>query len=202
MKYIVVNKNSKTFNIYKEQIYILRHRVFKEKLNWKVDSIDGNKEIDYFDSLDNLSYIIVVNNENKVLGCIRFLPTTNDYMLEKVFPELLVDHPKECDIWEISRFAIDPTLEKNPNMLCLNLITLLLLEGMCQFSQTNNIKKFIAATTSTLNRLVRTINMDTQVIGNTIKIDDTKVIALQIHMNEKTFTGVKDRLNYELKLKE
>lgn len=198
MKYIILNKNSINFKKYKDQIYALRHKVFKEKLNWKVDSIDGYKEIDRFDSLHRVSFIIVVNADDKVLGCMRLLPTTSDYMLEKVFPQLLVEHPKDTHIWEISRFAIDPILQKNTNMICLNIPTLLLLEGMCEFAKIHKISNYIAATTATLNRLVRTIGMDTQVIGNKITIDNTNVIALNILMNEKTFNGLKTRLICEL----
>lgn len=198
MKYIILNKNSVNFKKYKNQIYALRHKVFKEKLNWKVNSVEGYKEIDYFDSLKKVSFIIAVNNEDKVLGCMRLLPTTHDYMLEKVFPQLLVYHPKQDNIWEISRFAIDPNLQKETSMLSLNLPTLLILEGMCEFAKNNNITTFIAATTATLNRLVRTIGMDTQVVGNKLKIDDTNVIALKILMNSQTFEGVKNALHTQL----
>ncbi len=109
MRYIVLDKNSSDFHLYKEQIYSLRHKVFKEKLNWNVLSVNG-QEIDYFDSLPQLFYIIVVNDNNELLGCIRFLPTMNDYMIANVFPQLLDTYPRVHNIWEISRFAIDPSL--------------------------------------------------------------------------------------------
>lgn len=89
MQYFIVNTNDELFKIYKEEIYKLRHKVFKEILNWRVDTVDGNKEIDYFDSLPNLHYVVVFNSEQELVGCIRLLPTNNDYMLEKISPSFI-----------------------------------------------------------------------------------------------------------------
>lgn len=196
MKYIIVSNKSKIFKKYENAIYSLRHQVFKEKLNWKVSSVN-NQEIDIYDSLKKVIYILVVDKNENLIGCMRLLPTTDKYMLESVFTDLLDDFPKDKNIWEISRFTIDPILQKNTSMLCLNIPTLLLLKGLCQFAKQENITSYIAATTATLNRLVRTVHMDTKVIGKSITIDNTKVIALQIFMNEQTFKGIDSRLNEE-----
>lgn len=193
MRYIIVNNQSSLFKKYESDIYKLRHQVFKEKLRWKVSSI-GNKEIDTFDLLKEVAYILAIDDDQNLIGCMRLLPTTNKYMLEHVFKGLLPVCPKHKDIWEISRFTIDPKLQKDTCMLCLNTPTLLLLKGLCEFAKQNNITSYVAATTATLNRLVRTVHMDTKIIGQPMVIEETKVIALQIFMNKQTFNGIDNRL--------
>ena len=90
MKFEIIKVGDELFQKYSDDIYKLRHKVFKEKLNWKVETIEGNKEIDYFDSLEDLYYVIAIDDNKKLIGCMRLLPTINDYMLEKVFPTTFV----------------------------------------------------------------------------------------------------------------
>ncbi|TFH92845.1 acyl-homoserine-lactone synthase [Vibrio ouci] len=87
-----------------------RHKVFINHLGWDLDltqhCIDQELEIDQFDGDDTL-YVISKNTHDEIVGCARLLPTTQPYLLEEVFPELLGSGtaPKANDVWELSRFA-------------------------------------------------------------------------------------------------
>lgn len=184
MQCFTINQKHSLYSKYINDIYELRHKVFKEKLDWDVKTIDGNKEIDCFDLLEDIYYIIVIKDE-KLLGCIRLLPTMNDYMIEKVFPQLLDNIPKEKDVWEGSRFAVLPEYKKNikgkPNP-----IGILLLKGMYEFGHNNNVD-FIVATTETINQFLKIAGLNTKIIGHTLKIDSINVIALKIMITNRNF---------------
>lgn len=189
MKYIIVEKNDPTFKHYEEDIYHLRYKVFKEQLNWDVETFN-EKEIDYFDSLEKIHYILIIDSESKLIGCMRLLPTVKDYMLEKVFP-FLVDNqiPKEENIWELSRFAVHMDVDKT-NTFNFNKATLLLIKGICEFSKEQKISSYVAVTTDRMQRLVRKLKMDATLLGTQHKISDTNVLTLQIQMNDKSFFAI------------
>lgn len=82
-----------------------RRKVFVEMLGWELDTPHGSEQ-DQFDRPDAV-YVVAKNDENRITGCARLLPTIQPYLLGEVFPELLNGLPPPCsaDIWELSRFA-------------------------------------------------------------------------------------------------
>jgi acyl homoserine lactone synthase len=82
-----------------------RHSVFVEQLGWQLETQDGH-EIDQFDRPDTL-YVVAQDDDGRVFGCARLLPTTRPYLLGEIFPQLLNGLPPPCvpDVWELSRFS-------------------------------------------------------------------------------------------------
>jgi len=92
--------------VLRDQIYRLRHRVFRGRLNWEVND-DAGRERDEFDDLPQV-YACTLDQYDRVVGTWRLLPTTGAYMLRDVFPELLHGQEAPCspNVWEVSRFAV------------------------------------------------------------------------------------------------
>lgn len=90
-----------------QEMHLLRHRVFNERLQWDVPA-KGGFEIDTYDA-DCPDYLILKNDRARVVGCVRFLPTTGPTMLRDTFPGLLdgTAVPEDISILESSRFALD-----------------------------------------------------------------------------------------------
>ena len=82
-----------------------RHRIFVEQLGWQLETRDG-LEIDQFDRPDTV-YVVAQDDEGRVFGCARLLPTLRPYLLAEIFPQLLNGLPPPCaaDVWELSRFS-------------------------------------------------------------------------------------------------
>ncbi len=82
-----------------------RHEVFVGGLGWELDVRDGYEQ-DQFDRADTI-YVVARNQDGRITGCARLLPTTRPYLLGEVFPELLngLRPPSSPDVWELSRFA-------------------------------------------------------------------------------------------------
>lgn len=103
------------YSAYAEALRLMfqqRCRVFKQRLDWKVTT-RGGEERDRFDDCLPI-YLLAFdddrqNDERRLAGSWRFLPTTGPYMLRNVFPQLLCGArpPYHPLIWEGSRFAVE-----------------------------------------------------------------------------------------------
>ena len=89
-----------------EEIGRYRHKVFVEMLKWELQIAQPGIESDQFDREDTL-YVVARDDEGRVIGSARLLPTTRPYLLGDVFPELMAgtEPPNDPRVWELSRFA-------------------------------------------------------------------------------------------------
>ena len=88
-------------------MYRLRTKVFHERLGWNV-KIKNGLEIDEYDDCNPIYVAKLADDGRKVLGCLRFLPTTGPTMLKgplgNLFPEPVdLEGP---NMWECTRFAV------------------------------------------------------------------------------------------------
>src|SRR6266581_6690093 len=115
------------------EMHRLRHRVFKERLDWDVLA-SGDMEIDEFDAL-HPAYLLQRANDGRVQGCVRLLPSTGPTMLRDAFPILLggAPAPTSPTIWESSRFALDLRADTPKTTHGLAIATYELFAGMIEF---------------------------------------------------------------------
>lgn len=92
-----------------DEMHKLRRSVFHERLKWQVTVIN-RWEIDGYDALDPL-YVLSLDENERVIGGLRLLPTTGFNMLNDTFPQLLPDGERIESplIWESSRFTVRMT---------------------------------------------------------------------------------------------
>jgi acyl homoserine lactone synthase len=90
-----------------EGMHRLRRKVFHDRMGWDV-SVIRDWEVDGFDALDPL-YLLSIDENERIVGTLRMLPTTGFTMINDVFPELLPEGEPIVSplIWESSRFAVD-----------------------------------------------------------------------------------------------
>src|SRR3546814_7307256 len=77
------------------EMYRLRYRVFKERLDWDVQ-VSGGMEMDEFDAL-HPAYLLQRRDSGRIRGCVRLLPSTGPTMLGKTFAALLDGAPPPAD---------------------------------------------------------------------------------------------------------
>lgn len=65
-----------------------RRRVFVEQLGWALPSANEAFERDQFDR-DDTVYVMARNAAGEMCGCARLLPTTQPYLLESLFADLV-----------------------------------------------------------------------------------------------------------------
>ena len=103
--HVVTPKDYAAYRHELDAMHRLRHRVFRERLQWDVSSVEGRER----DEFDDLCPTYLLAGDRDVLGTWRLLPTTGPYMLRDVFCVLLENQPTPNDpsMWETSRFAVD-----------------------------------------------------------------------------------------------
>lgn len=111
----------------------LRRRVFKERLGWAVTST-SEFEMDEFDTLSPI-YLAAHNDEDRIVGCVRFLSCDDATMVQTVFSDLLDGHeiPQDQEIYESSRFCIDTEHAQMSGETGLRVMTHVLFAGMIEW---------------------------------------------------------------------
>ena len=135
-------------------MFRLRHRVFKERLDWHVDSRDG-LEVDRFDELDPF-YLMAYDDTDRLVGTWRMLPTTGPYMLSDVFPVLLgameaPHHPKIC---EGSRFAVECEYVGRSGLAALSQVTSEIFCAVVEFCIANGYTEVVTVYDARIARLL------------------------------------------------
>lgn len=136
------------------KMYLLRAEIFNGRNQWGLPLSEG-REIDEFDTLNTVYVICEDRYSGQVIGCWRLLPTTQEYMLSSIFPELL---PTSCnvqapDVWELSRFAIRKGI-RNQSPFLASSITREMFAAIRFFAERQRITRFVTVMSPSLYRLL------------------------------------------------
>lgn len=90
-----------------DKAFQLRHRIFVEEMGWEtLRSADG-RETDQFDH-DEAVHFLLYDDNGKLIGYQRLLPTTRPHLLSEIHPHLCeAEIPCEPGIFEWTRFAVE-----------------------------------------------------------------------------------------------
>ena len=182
-------------------LYRFRHRVFKERLGWEVSSIAG-MEYDFYDELDPV-HIAACRPSGAVLGTVRLLPTTGPYMLRDVFPQLLRGEEAPCvtDVWEMSRFAIEPPDRSAQVQAVCNQVMLDIFESSYGFARENGVREFVMATSVSVERMLAAAGLRMERFGDGVATRIGKVlsVACRVELSEANveplFARMADRIH-------
>lgn len=194
----VINKtNKRKHQQLVNSMYELRHAVFKERLNWDVQC-SNKKEIDEYDAQPGAKYIIVTNDQKEALGCMRLLPTTQKYMIKDTFCAIgkNVILPESKNVWEITRFAVDNHRPDQHSLSGFGNVSTQVIYGMCDFAVKNSITHYITLTTPCIERLIKNLGLSTKRMGPLEKINDLKVVILEIAMNQQSLDAINQRIEH------
>ncbi len=176
------------------EMFRFRHKIFHDRLKWDVNSLHG-MEYDEFDIL-NPYHMIATDRDNNIEACWRILPTTGPYMLKDTFPELLRGDPapQQKDIWELSRFAVSPTVESNYGQAILNDLTFQMFQKSYDFAIKNGISSYITATSVAVERMLTHAGFPMRRFGDgkSRKIGKVTTVACWMDINEQYFKAAFD----------
>jgi acyl homoserine lactone synthase len=170
-----------------QRMFRFRHRVFRERLGWDVESRHG-LEIDRFDDLQPV-YMVSSNPRREVTGSWRLLPTTGPYMLKDVFPQLLQGEiaPQDPSIWEISRFATLGAGRRERVQANLGQVTFAMIQSLLPFAEEHGIRHYVFVTSVALERLVTRIGLPLRRFGSgqAQRVGEVLSVACWLDVNEQ-----------------
>ncbi len=175
----------------KNQLFKYRHEVFVGQLGWELETPNG-LDIDQYDH-EKTMYVIAKNDQSDVVGCARLLPTTEPYLLEEIFPELMEgnDLPKSSDIWEISRFSafdLGTDVGGRTGHQFSSKAAIELLRATIQCAIRRGAKKIISVSPIGIERLLRAAGFAAKRAGSPKNIDGHSLFACWIELQEPGVT--------------
>ncbi len=179
-----------------DEIFRLRHAVFKERLGWEVSS-DNGRERDRFDDEHAVYGALHNDGDGALEGCFRLLPTTGPYMLADVFPELLHGQPAPRDplILESSRFAVLPSDWRHNSKLALLSATAELLVAQLGYCFDHGIRSVVSVTDVRFERVLRKAGLLCQRFGPPVRIGSTLAVAGWLEATQETLDSVEAMLH-------
>ncbi|TAK90293.1 MAG: GNAT family N-acetyltransferase [Burkholderiaceae bacterium] len=162
------------------EMFRLRHRVFKQRLQWEVPTV-ADMERDEFDNC-NPVYMLARNDQRQICGCWRLLPTTGPYMLKDTFPQLLhgAPAPVDPDIWELSRFAV---AKRDEGGFHVTTIPLHMIQSVFRHAFAHGIKRYVTVTTVAVERMMRHLGLRCIRMGEPVQIGIEKTVAFYIDVD-------------------
>jgi acyl homoserine lactone synthase len=171
-------------------MYKLRYEVFAKKLGWDVETVN-EMEMDHYDDLPSVAYVLAKAPDGQVDACWRILPTTGPYMLRDTFPELLHGQqaPEADDCWELSRFAVATSPSSTANGTFGPLSKALMVES-ARFATARGINRYVTVTTPIMERMLKHQGLHIHRIGPAIKIGIAAAVACVIEVDQITLNAI------------
>ena len=152
----------------------LRKRVFKDRMGWNVSITPGGLEVDDFD-LSETVYLLALNDDKRVIGNWRLLPTMGSIMIRTVWPQFLdsIDIPQDQAIWEASRFAVDsPQGDSAEGIAQVSQATQELFCGLTEFCLLSGIKQIFTMYDMRIARLLKRLDCEPYKVSARLPIDN------------------------------
>jgi N-acyl-L-homoserine lactone synthetase len=187
---LVTSFNRSKFRAPLEAMHRDRKKIFVDTLKWDVPVVDGQYEIDQFDT-DAAIYLVALAPETqRHLGSVRLLPTTGPHLLSEVFP-FLCDKgvPIGDDVWEITRLCTAPAKDIEPRLIRRRLAT-----AMCEFGLLYGISRYTCVTHVQYLSNLLAVGWECELLGEPRQVDRDVVAALSISITPATLQLFREKL--------
>ena len=164
------------------QMYQERKRVFIDLLRWDLPALDGQYEIDQFDTPSTI-YLIIADTDGKHLGSLRLLPTTQPHVLGDVFPGLCnLDNPRLPDVWEISRLCLSRGIRAAERRIVRDKLA----TALTLFARDNGIRAYCCVADMPWYTQILSFGWRCEPLGLPQDLPCGMLAALMIHIDDET----------------
>lgn len=169
----------------------LRFRIFKERLDWDVQ-VSGGMEIDEFDACDPV-YLLQKDENGRIQGCVRLLPTTGPTMLGSTFPALLDGQaaPATEAVWESSRFGLDLGADHSKASGGIAEATYELFAGMIEFGLSRRLTDIVTVTDARMERVLQRARWPLRRLGQPRSIGRTIALAGYLEVSPASLARIR-----------
>jgi acyl homoserine lactone synthase len=173
------------------EMHRLRYRIFKERLGWDVQ-VSGDMEVDEFDAC-RLVYLLQRDDDGRVQGCVRLLPTTGPTMLRDTFPALMDGQaaPASDAIWESSRFGVDLCTREAKTAGSIARATYELFAGMIEFGLMQQLTDIVTVTDARMERILCRARWPLKRLGAPRPIGKTIAVAGYLEVSPERLRDVR-----------
>lgn len=165
-----------------QAMFAARKRVFIDLLGWDVPVLAGRYEVDQFDNPD-ATYLVLTDDRVRHRASARLLRTDRAHLLGELFPQLCDGEvPTGPGTLEITRFCIEPTLDRKERRIARNqLVTSLVQHALC-----SGITDYTAVAPVAWFKQIATFGWKCDTLGPVQKVGGETLVALQILIDTET----------------
>jgi acyl homoserine lactone synthase len=194
MIFVIDGLNEHRFPELMTEVFRLRARVFKNRLDWDVKVVNGC-EIDAFDKL-NPAHVVSIDDEGHVVGCMRLLQTTGPHMLSDVFPELMDGEPplRSSTIWEATRFCVDTErLSGGRTRNSISYVTSEVMLGAFEYARKAGVTDAVAVIDPIMDRVLkRSANAPYDYLGSPKSMGKVTALAALMDCSSERIKAIRD----------
>ncbi|HVE04311.1 MAG TPA: acyl-homoserine-lactone synthase [Rhizomicrobium sp.] len=187
---LITAHNRAKFRAPLEAMHRDRKKVFVDALKWDVPVVDGQYEIDQFDTDEAIYLVALAPESQRHLGSVRLLPSTGPHLLSEVFPFLCEKGvPVGDDIYEITRLCTAPARDIEPKLIRRRLAT-----AMCEFGLLYGINKYTCVTHVQYLAHLLAVGWECEPLGVPQQVGPDVVGALSISITPATLQLFREKL--------
>jgi N-acyl-L-homoserine lactone synthetase len=193
MATVVTSTNRDRFEDCVAAMHADRKRVFVDTLGWGLSVIDGQYEVDEYDTDDAIYLIVQEPQTGTHWGSVRIVPTTGPHLLGDKFAQLCAgDVPTGADTWEITRLCTAPGLTRE---IAAD-VRVRLAMALVEFALISGITRYTMMTHMALLSGVLATGWDCEPLGLPVDVDGTPTGALLVTITPATLTKLRAQWNF------
>ncbi len=163
-------------------MFAARKRVFVDRLGWDVPVLADKYEIDQFDT-ETATYLVLTDQASNHRASARLLRTDEPHILADLFPVLSRGPiPIGSDIREITRFCIDPTLNRSEQRIARNQ----LVSALVEYALSHGISSYTAVATTSWFRQISRFGWNCSALGPSRQLGGEELVAMKIEIDRNT----------------
>ena len=167
---VLEQHNARKYQHLIDEMFRLRARIFRDRLNWDVEVWEG-KERDRYDDEQPVYIIHCDDMGREVKGSLRLLPTTGPTLLADIFSDTRPDaaNLSAPTIWECTRFCLDDDLLDRGREEEMLFASAALIEAVGDVALRAGIEAIVGNFDGSMLRLYRRIGCEVEVLGSTLR---------------------------------
>ena len=168
-------------------MFTARKQVFIDLLKWDLPALDGRFEIDQFDTPDARYLILLDPDDLRHRASARLLPTSAPHLLGEYYAHLCTENaPSGADVWEISRFCLDPAQSAAERLDARNQ----LVTALAGYALRHGITDYVGVAGQGWFDKVRHFGWDCRALGEARRDAGCDLLALHIRIDGGTLAGL------------
>jgi len=194
MLHLIQNHHRSNYIKTIDEMHKKRYEVFHIDLGWEVPVKDG-REIDQYD-IDSAVYAVSYDENQGVVGGVRFLPTTGPNMIKDIFPHLVDHHdliPNDPKIWEATRLFYKKTKDKNDTVGLARKGTIEIFIGMLEFGVTWELTGLLVLTDLRIEKLFHNSGWNLKRIGAPTDFNGKKYVVGILPISKNILKTVREK---------
>lgn len=178
--HIVTWSNRKRYKTLLERYFQIRHDIYVKQRKWRAIARPIDIEIDAYDTEDAI-YLLALDDNRKIVGGSRLVPTLKPHLLSEVFPVLARGAlPRAADIFEWTRFFVIPAARRRGKP---SPVAGVLLCGLLEAGLKLQIRQISVVCEAFWPERLQALGWTMTVLGDVLNHPDGDIVALLIDTN-------------------